>query len=426
MRVLLVGSGGREHALAWAIARSPRCETLFVAPGNAGTGQLGHNVPISADNLDELVRFAGEQCCDLVVVGPEMPLALGLADRLQAAGIRCFGPSAAAARIEASKAFSKTLMRDLGLPTADFATFCDADAAETHVRAVGAPIVVKASGLAAGKGVIVCQTMDEAFVAIDTIGRKRAFGAAGDEIVIEAFVTGSEVSVLAFSDGVTVRPMIQAQDHKAACDGDRGPNTGGMGCYAPAALLDEAQLEAVTARVLQPTIDGLRQRGTPYVGILYAGLMVSADDLKVLEFNCRFGDPETQAILPLLENDLLEVLEASVDGRLHEIELRWRRLTSVCVVMAAQGYPGAYERGLPIEGLDAAAALDDVVVFHAGTRTVDGQVLTDGGRVLGVTAWASDLRAARDRAYTAVGRIHWPGAFARQDIGCKGLEEGRR
>jgi len=426
MRVLLVGSGGREHALAWAIARSPRCEALFVAPGNAGTGQLGHNVPISADNLDELVRFAGEQCCDLVVVGPEMPLALGLADRLQAAGIRCFGPSAAAARIEASKAFSKTLMRDLGLPTADFATFCDADAAETHVRAVGAPIVVKASGLAAGKGVIVCQTMDEAFVAIDTIGRKRAFGAAGDEIVIEAFVTGSEVSVLAFSDGVTVRPMIQAQDHKAACDGDRGPNTGGMGCYAPAALLDEAQLEAVTARVLQPTIDGLRQRGTPYVGILYAGLMVSADDLKVLEFNCRFGDPETQAILPLLENDLLEVLEASVDGRLHEIELRWRRLTSVCVVMAAQGYPGAYERGLPIEGLDAAAALDDVVVFHAGTRTVDGQVLTDGGRVLGVTAWASDLRAARDRAYTAVGRIHWAGAFARQDIGCKGLEEGRR
>jgi len=426
MRVLLVGSGGREHALAWAIARSPRCETLFVAPGNAGTGQLGHNVPISADNLDELVRFAGEQCCDLVVVGPEMPLALGLADRLQAAGIRCFGPSAAAARIEASKAFSKTLMRDLGLPTADFATFCDADTAEAHVRAVGAPIVVKASGLAAGKGVIVCQTMDEAFVAIDTIGRKRAFGAAGDEIVIEAFVTGSEVSVLAFSDGVTVRPMIQAQDHKAACDGDRGPNTGGMGCYAPAALLDEAQLEAVTARVLQPTIDGLRQRGTPYVGILYAGLMVSADDLKVLEFNCRFGDPETQAILPLLENDLLEVLEASVDGRLHEIELRWRRLTSVCVVMAAQGYPGAYERGLPIEGLDAAAALDDVVVFHAGTRTVDGQVLTDGGRVLGVTAWASDLRAARDRAYTAVGRIHWAGAFARQDIGCKGLEEGRR
>jgi len=426
MRVLLVGSGGREHALAWAIARSPRCEALFVAPGNAGTGQLGHNVPISADNLDELVRFAVEQCCDLVVVGPEMPLALGLADRLQAAGIRCFGPSAAAARIEASKAFSKTLMRDLGLPTADFATFCDADTAEAHVRAVGAPIVVKASGLAAGKGVIVCQTMDEAFVAIDTIGRKRAFGAAGDEIVIEAFVTGSEVSVLAFSDGVTVRPMIQAQDHKAACDGDRGPNTGGMGCYAPAALLDEAQLEAVTARVLQPTIDGLRQRGTPYVGILYAGLMVSADDLKVLEFNCRFGDPETQAILPLLENDLLEVLEASVDGRLHEIELRWRRLTSVCVVMAAQGYPGAYERGLPIEGLDAAAALDDVVVFHAGTRTVDGQVLTDGGRVLGVTAWASDLRAARDRAYTAVGRIHWAGAFARQDIGCKGLEEGRR
>ncbi|MGI6374820.1 MAG: phosphoribosylamine--glycine ligase [Anaerolineae bacterium] len=426
MRVLLVGSGGREHALAWALARSPRCEALFVAPGNAGTAQVGCNVPIKAEDLDGLVRFAVQQSCGLVVVGPEMPLALGLADRLQAAGVRCFGPVEAAARIEASKAFSKALMRDLGLPTADYATFTDADAAEAHVRAVGAPIVVKASGLAAGKGAIVCQTVDEACAAIDLVGRQRAFGAAGDEIVVEAFLTGNEVSVLAFSDGLTVRPMIQAQDHKAAYDGDRGPNTGGMGCYAPAPLLNEAQLAVVTEQVLQPVVDGLRERGAPYVGVLYAGLMVAGDDLRVLEFNCRFGDPEAQAILPLLENDLLDVLDACVDGRLHEVELRWRRCTTVCVVMASGGYPGAYQRGLPIEGLDRAAALDDVVVFHAGTRLADGQVLTDGGRVLGVTAWAADLRAARERAYAAVDLIEWPGAFARRDIGAKGLREELR
>lgn len=423
MRVLVVGSGGREHALAWAIRRSPRASEVFVAPGNAGTAQEATNVPIAADDLDGLVAFAQSQACDLVVVGPEVPLALGLADRFQATGVRCFGPIAAAARIEASKAFSKKLMHDLGLPTAAFRTFADPDEAEQYVRAQGAPIVVKADGLAAGKGAIVCQTVEEARTAIDQIGRQRVFGAAGNEIVIEQFLRGSEVSVLAFSDGVTVRPMIQAQDHKAAYDGDRGPNTGGMGCYAPAPLLSAAQLDEVTRRVLQPVVDGLRALGSPYVGVLYAGLMVSDDQINVLEFNCRFGDPEAQAILPLLKTDLLTVLEACVDGRLHEITLDWADLTTVCVVMASGGYPGHYTKGARITGLEQAQALPNVVVFHAGTRRVGDDVVTDGGRVLGVTAWDRDLRSARERAYAAVRLIDWPNVAYRHDIGAKGLEE---
>jgi len=421
MRVLVVGSGGREHALAWAIARSPRADEVFVAPGNAGTAQIATNAPIAADDLDGLVAFALAQAIDLVVVGPEIPLALGLTDRLQAAGVRCFGPVAAAARIEASKAFSKALMRDLGLPSAAYRVFADPDEADAYVQAHGAPLVVKASGLAAGKGAIVCQTVDKAHAAIALIGRERAFGAAGDEIVVEEFLTGAEVSILAFSDGATVRPMIQAQDHKAAFDDDRGPNTGGMGCYAPAPLLDAAQLAEVTQRVLQPTIDGLRAQGSPYVGVLYAGLMVSEGDFQVIEFNCRFGDPEAQAILPLLETDLLDVLDACVDGRLHEVELTWADRTSVCVVMASGGYPDKYHTGLPIHGLESAAALPDVVVFHAGTRIEGEAVLTAGGRVLGVTACERDLPAAMRRAYEAVRLLSWEGAAYRHDIGAKGL-----
>ncbi|MEN6478441.1 MAG: phosphoribosylamine--glycine ligase [Anaerolineales bacterium] len=423
MRVLVVGSGGREHALAWAIRRSPRASEVFVAPGNAGTAQVATNVPIAADDLEGLVAFAVSQACELVVVGPEVPLALGLADRLQAAGVRCFGPVAAAARVESSKAFSKRLMHDLGLPTAAFRVFADPDEAERYVRAQGAPIVVKADGLAAGKGAIVCQTVEEACTAIDQIGRQRVFGAAGDEIVVEQFLRGSEVSVLAFCDGVTVRPMIQAQDHKAAYDGDRGPNTGGMGAYAPAPLLNAPQLDEVTRRVLQPVVDGLRALGSPYVGVLYAGLMVSDGQINVLEFNCRFGDPEAQAILPLLKTDLLTVLEACVDGRLHEITLDWADLTTVCVVMASGGYPGHYTKGARITGLEQAQALPNVVVFHAGTRRVGEDIVTDGGRVLGVTAWDRDLRSARERAYAAVGLIDWPNVAYRHDIGAKGLEE---
>lgn len=420
-RVLVVGSGGREHALTWAIARSPRAARIFVAPGNAGTAQIAENVPIAADDLDALVAFALAQAIDLVVVGPEIPLALGLTDRMHAAGVRCFGPVAAAARIESSKAFSKALMRDLGLPSAAYRVFTDSDEADAYVQTHGAPVVVKASGLAAGKGAFVCQTVDEAHAAIALIGRERAFGAAGDEIVVEEFLSGTEVSILAFSDGVTVRPMIQAQDHKAAFDGDRGPNTGGMGCYAPAPLLDVAQLAEVTRRVLQPTVDGLRAQGSPYVGVLYAGLMVSDEDFQVLEFNCRFGDPEAQAILPLLENDLLDVLDACVEGRLDEVALTWADRTAVCVVMASGGYPDQYRKGLPIHGLAAAFALPDVVVFHAGTRLEGETVLTDGGRVLGVTAWDCDLPEAMRRAYEAVAAISWEGASFRHDIGAKGL-----
>ncbi len=425
MKVLVVGSGGREHALLWALSRSPQVKELHIAPGNGGTAELATNVPIAAEDVPALVTYAREQRFDLTVIGPEMPLALGLSDALRAEGLRVFGPSAKAAQIEASKAFSKDFMRAQGIPTADYAVFTDYDAALRYLEDHPAPIVVKASGLAAGKGAIVCHTDDEARHALRRIMREREFGAAGDTVVIEECLTGQEVSVLAFSDGRTVVPMVLAQDHKAIYDGDRGPNTGGMGCYAPAPLLDEALLARVVAEVLQPAVDGLRRAGTPYVGVLYAGLMISGADFWVLEFNCRFGDPEAQAILPLLETDLVTIIEACLDGRLDEIAVRWAKKTCVCVVMASAGYPGPYQKGYKITGLDEAAALPDTVIFHAGTRREDGRVLTAGGRVLGVTAWADDLPGARAKAYRAVELIHWPGVTFRRDIGAKGLRRGQ-
>jgi phosphoribosylamine--glycine ligase len=425
MKVLVVGSGGREHALAWALARSPQVDALHVAPGNGGTHDLATNVPIAADDIDALVAYAREQRFDLTVIGPEVPLALGLSDRLREAGLRCFGPSAAAARIESSKGFSKDFMAANGIPTADYAIFEEYDAANRYLDQHPAPIVVKASGLAAGKGALVCRTDAEARAALDQIMRQRAFGDAGDRVVIEACLTGQEVSVLAFADGRTVRPMLLSQDHKAAYDGDSGPNTGGMGCYAPAPVLDEATLEQVVTRVLQPAVDSLRAAGTPYVGVLYAGLMVSDGEFAVLEFNCRFGDPETQVILPLLESDLVDVLDACIDGTLDETALRWSPQTCVCVVMASGGYPGSYQKGREIEGLEAIADLPQTQVFHAGTRRENGRVLTAGGRVLGVTAWDADLSRAIERAYAAVDRIHWPDAHYRRDIGHKGLPANR-
>lgn len=421
MKVLVIGSGGREHALVWALDRSPQVDEIQIAPGNGGTSTLATNIPIAADDIPALVDHAEEKGIDLVVVGPEVPLALGLVDAMQDRGIRVFGPGEKAARIESSKAYSKDFMRDHDIPTAPYAIFEDYDRAQAYLQEHPAPIVVKASGLAAGKGSIVCQTDEEALQALDDIMRERAFGEAGDLVVIEECLEGEEVSVLAFSDGQTVTPMVLAQDHKPAYDGDRGPNTGGMGCYAPAPLLDEATLERVIAEVLQPTVDGLRRLGTPYVGVLYAGLMLSDDDFQVLEFNCRFGDPEAQVILPLLENDLVSVLEACIDGTLDEVELRWSDRTCVCVVMASGGYPVEYETGYEIEGLEK--DLPNTFVFHAGTRREDGRVLTDGGRVLGVTAWDDDLRSAMERAYARADRIHWPNAMMRRDIGAKGLQE---
>ena len=423
MRVLVVGSGGREHALIWALSRSPRVQEIHAAPGNGGTGHLATNVPIHAEDVAGLTDYAQREGMDLVVVGPEVPLALGLVDALQGRGIPAFGPTAQAARLESSKSFSKDFMRRNRIPTAEYATFTAPDEALAYLAAHPAPIVVKASGLAAGKGALVCQSDQEAREAVDLIMHQRAFGDAGAQVVIEEFLTGQEVSVLAFVDGHHVAPMILSQDHKAAYDGDRGPNTGGMGCYAPAPVLDEALLQGVVARVLQPAADDLRRQGTPYVGVLYAGLMVQGDSFSVLEFNCRFGDPEAQVILPLLETDLVEVMEACIDGELDRIQLQWSAQSCVCVVMASDGYPGHYDKGHVIQGLDQAAELPSTIVFHAGTRREGDQVLTDGGRVLGVTAWADDLSGARQRAYDAVGCIHWPGAMYRRDIGAKGVAQ---
>lgn len=426
MKVLVVGSGGREHALAWALARSPQVSALHIAPGNGGTQALGRNVAIGAEDVPALTAYAREQRVDLVVIGPEAPLAAGLADALGAEGLRVFGPRAAAARIEASKADAKAFMQRHGIPTAEHATFDDYGTALDYLHTHPAPIVLKANGLAAGKGVFVCRSDAEARSALELIMRRRAFGAAGDRVVIEEHLTGQEVTVLAFCDGCTVAPMIVAQDHKALQDGDRGPNTGGMGSYAPAPLLSAAQWRQVRDAVLLPTVDGLRHNGTPYVGVLYAGLMIAPDGaIRVLEFNCRFGDPEAQAILPLLETDLAEVALACTEGTLGQVALRWREEACVCVVIASQGYPGSYERGHPIEGLEEAAAAPQSMVFHAGTRREGERVVTDGGRVLGVTAWDVDLAGAVSRAYNLVERIHWPGAFYRRDIGAKGLAADR-
>ena len=428
MKILVVGSAGREHTLVWALRRSPRVSEVYIAPGNGGTGDLATNVPISAEDVPALVRYAGEGRFDLVVIGPEQPLALGLSDALRAAGLRVFGPSQAAARLESSKVFSKDLMREIGVPTAAYAAFHEAQAALRYLDTHPAPIWVKASGLAAGKGAIGCQTDAEARAAVRQLMIERAFGAAGDSVVIEECLKGQEVSVLAFADGTTVKPMILAQDHKAIYDGDRGLNTGGMGTYAPAHVLNEALLQQVVTRVLQPPIDALRRAGTPYQGVLYAGLMVDGDDFRVLEYNCRFGDPEAQVILPLLETDLVDVLEACIDGRLAEVDLRWSSQSCVCVVMAAAGYPGKYAKGDEIQvetGFFSKTPFLEtrcLAVFHAGTRRDGERLLTAGGRVLGVTAWADDLPGAIARAYEAVEHIHWPGAQYRHDIGAKGLK----
>ena len=424
MRVLVVGSGGREHALAWALRRSRRVKEIFVAPGNAGTGLVAVNVPIKADDIDGLVKWASGNGIDLTVVGSELPLAMGIADRFRGANLPIFGPSKKAARIETSKVFSKLFMQEKGIPTADFEVFQDFDKATSYLQERPFPLVVKADGLAAGKGVSVCHTRREAEDALRDIMESRLFGDAGKRVIIEECLTGQEVSVLAFSDGQTVMPMVTSQDHKAAYDGDKGPNTGGMGCYAPMSLMTPELLDEIQRRVLQPAVDGLRRRGMPYVGVLYAGMILTPTGPQALEFNCRFGDPETQVILPLLRTDLADVLEACVEGRLHEMTLRWSKEASVCVVIASGGYPKNYRTGYPISGLDEVADLPDVQVFHAGTALKDGMIVTAGGRVLGVSAWGDTLTQAINRAYCAVGRIRFRDQHFRHDIGQKAFTEG--
>ncbi len=425
MNVLIVGSGGREHALAWKAAQSPRLAHLFVAPGNAGTAGLGvarpvENVSIAASDTVALLGFARANAVDLVIIGPEGPLAAGLADMLRAAGMRVFGPSAAAAQIEASKAFAKAFMTRHGLPTARYAACDSFDQARAYARAADFPVVVKASGLAAGKGVILPEGPAETEAVLRRVLLEHEFGAAGETVVIEERLSGPEVSLLAFSDGATVRPMPPAQDHKNLLDGDQGPNTGGMGAYAPAPICPPAMVEDLARQILQPAIDGLSAEGRPCVGVLYAGLMLTRDGPRILEFNCRFGDPETQAILPLLDTDLLDVLEACAEGHLADVDIRWKAGAAACVVMASEGYPGASPLGRPIHGLES--SLEGTIVFHAGTQRAGDQVLTAGGRVLGVTGWGATLPAALANAYAGVERLQFQGQHYRRDIGRRALE----
>ena len=415
--VLLVGGGGREHALAWKLAQSPGLGRMIAAPGNPGIAAHARRVPIKDTAIDALVTLAQQERPDLVVIGPEAPLALGLADRLRAAGLAVFGGSAAAARLESSKAFAKDLMARHRIPTARFGTFRDAAAARRYARELGAPLVVKADGLAAGKGVTVCRSLEEADRAIAQCLEARTFGDAGLTVVIEEFLVGEEASFFALSDGATVLPLTAAQDHKTVLDGDRGPNTGGMGAYSPAPVIDAAMQERVMATIVRPTVAAMAEEGAPYTGALFVGLMITAEGPRVIEFNCRFGDPECQAILPRLEDDLLALLLAAATGKGLPPALTWSAQSSVCVVMTSAGYPGSFETGRAITGVEAAAALPGVNVFHAGTALADGALVTAGGRVLGVQAVAADVSAAIRTAYAAVERIRFDGAHYRRDIG---------
>ena len=422
MRVLVVGGGGREHALCWALAASPLLTRLWCAPGNAGIAAVAECVPIGAEDVTALVAFARGQAVDLVVAGPEAPLALGLADACAAAGIRCFGPTAAAARLEASKGFTKEVADAAGAPTARWARFDDPAAAKAYVRAQGAPIVVKADGLAAGKGVVVAQTVAEAEAAIAAIMEGRVHGAAGSAVVIEECLVGEEVSLFALCDGGTALPLAAAQDHKRVGEGDTGPNTGGMGAYSPPPMFTDALRDEAMERIVRPVLAEMARRGTPFRGVLFAGLMLTAQGPKLIEFNVRFGDPECQALMLRLRSDLLAALLAACDGELRDFDLRWSADHSIVVVMAARGYPGAHAKGSVIRGLDRAAAVPGVQIFHAGTaRREDGAIVAQGGRVLGVGATGPTLRAARDAAYRAVDALDWPEGFCRRDIGWRAL-----
>jgi phosphoribosylamine--glycine ligase len=422
MKVLVVGGGGREHALAWKIRQSPRVKQIFCAPGNPGTDGIAENVDIPVDDIERLLNFALEKKIDLTIVGPEQPLVMGICDRFREKGLRIFGPSAKAAQIEGSKAFCKDLMKKYGIPTAEYQILKSPDDEASLFATAKGPIVVKASGLAAGKGVLICRDSAEARRAVESIMVDKAFGDAGNKVVVEEFLEGQEVSVLAFTDGKTVIPLESAQDHKAAHDGDKGPNTGGMGAYSPAPALTEQALEKVKDEILLPAVRAMEQENCPYQGILYAGLMMTKDGPKVLEFNARFGDPETQPLLMRLQGDIVPLFEACIDGNLCGHSITWSGQASVCVVMASEGYPGAYPKGLQITGLAEASKLADVMVFHSGTKRADGEIVTDGGRVLGVTAMGEDIESAIAQAYNAADKISWPGARYRKDIGRRAVE----
>lgn len=418
MNILVIGSGGREHALCWKLSESPQTEQIYAIPGNPG---MGASAAIALDDHAAILRFVKEHEIGLVVVGPEVPLMNGLVDELEAAGIRAFGPRANAAEIEGSKSFAKDLMKKYGIPTARYEVFTAAEPARAYIRQEGAPIVVKADGLAAGKGVIVAMTEQEALDAVDAIMEDHSFGDAGARVVIEEFMEGEEASLLAFTDGRTIRPMISAQDHKRAYDGDRGPNTGGMGTYAPAPVMTPEMTERAVEEILKPTIAAMAKEGRTYRGCLYLGLMVTVDGPKVVEFNARFGDPETQVVLPLLDSDLVAIMCACADGTLADVPIRWKDGAAVCVVLASGGYPGHYEKGQEIHGLADAEAMG-ALVFHAGTAMKDGKLVTNGGRVLGVVGRGADISSAVDAAYAAAAKISFKDAYYRKDIAHRALE----
>lgn len=423
MKVLVVGSGGREHSLCWAIAKSPKCKRLYAAPGNPGMDQLAECVDIGAEDTDTIVEFASSEGIDFVVVGPEAPLVDGLVDKLDEAGIKAFGPTAKAAILEGSKGFMKDLCARFGIPTASYRRFDEPDAAKEYIHVHGAPLVVKADGLAAGKGVIICRNENEAYAAIDHIMTEQAFGEeAGAEVVIEDYMEGEEASFFALVDGEHALPLVSAQDHKPAFDGDEGPNTGGMGAYTPAPVVDKDMTERIMSEIIEPTVKGMVAEGRPYKGVLYAGLMITAEGPKLIEYNVRFGDPECQPLMMRLKSDALEALLACADGRLDEIKLKWHKDSALLVVMAAEGYPGYYEKGGVINGVDKAEKIKGVVVFHAGTARENGALTANGGRVLGVAAMAPSVKEAKKRAYEAVDKIDWPGGFYRRDIGWRAVD----
>ncbi|MGE5241120.1 MAG: phosphoribosylamine--glycine ligase [Bacteroidota bacterium] len=423
LKILVIGGGGREHALAWKIAQSPKVETVFVAPGNAGTAREAkcENVAINAEDVDGLLRFAQQNRIDLTLVGPEAPLVLGVVDQFRAAGRRIFGPTKGAAQLEGSKAFTKDFLARHKIPTAAYGNFTDVAAAEAYIKKSGAPIVVKADGLAAGKGVIIAQTVDEATAAVRDMLAGNAFGEAGHRVVVEEFLSGEEASFIVMVDGEHILPLATSQDHKRVGDGDTGPNTGGMGAYSPAPVVTPEIHTRIMREVIEPTVRGMKAEGHPYTGFLYAGVMIGADGTpKVLEYNCRFGDPETQPVMLRLQSDFIELIEAAVDGRLDRVRAQWDSRASLGVVMAAGGYPGAYDKGDVITGLPETAA-DDCKVFHAGTALKDGTVVTGGGRVLCVTALGATVGAAQNRAYETVKKIHWRRAQYRTDIGYRAI-----
>lgn len=415
MKVLVVGSGGREHAIVWKLSQSRKVDKIFCAPGNGGISELAECLDIGVLDTEGIIKACKDNKIDLVIVAPDDPLATGMVNELTKAGIRAFGPTREAALIEASKKFSKNLMKKYGIPTAEFETFDNTEKALEYIKERKYPIVVKADGLALGKGVLICGNEEEAREAVLTIMERKKFGDAGNSIVIEEFLTGKEVSVLSFTDGKTIVPMVSAQDHKRVFDGDKGPNTGGMGAFSPSNVYTEEVAEICMNRIFRPTIEAMNKEGRTFKGVLYFGLIITEDGPRVLEYNARFGDPETQVVLPRLKNDLLDIIEAVIDERLDEIKIEWDDSACLCVIMASEGYPQEYRKGLKITGLDSVE--DDIIVFHAGTKKAGNEYFTNGGRVLGVTALGKSLKEARDKAYNAVSRIHFEGAHYRRDIG---------